>query len=109
MNNSTFETPCVAFIHLFPNHVASIQVRPNIASLEPYRCARDDYSEGILLDANENSIGPTLTEEDARELNRYPCPYQKELKTLIAEYRFIPLLNCYPCPYPKELEALIAK
>jgi len=22
----------------------------------PYRCARDDYSEGILLDANENSL-----------------------------------------------------
>ena len=25
----------------------------NILKLEPYRCARDDYSSGILLDANE--------------------------------------------------------
>lgn len=62
-------------------------VRPNIASLEPYRCARDDYSEGILLDANENSIGATVGGPDHRELNRYPCPYQRELKTMIAEYR----------------------
>ncbi len=26
-------------------------IRPNILALHPYRCARDDYSEGILLDA----------------------------------------------------------
>ena len=26
-------------------------VRPNIRKLEPYRCARDDYEEGVLLDA----------------------------------------------------------
>ena len=30
-------------------------VRPNIASLQPYRCARDDYSEGVLLDASISS------------------------------------------------------
>lgn len=35
-------------------------IRPNILSLTPYRCARDDYSEGILLDANENAIGHSL-------------------------------------------------
>ncbi|KAJ1928721.1 histidinol-phosphate transaminase, partial [Linderina macrospora] len=35
-------------------------VRPNILKLEPYRCARDDYNEGILLDANENSYGPAF-------------------------------------------------
>lgn len=35
-------------------------VRPNIQDLTPYRCARDDYSEGVLLDANENSFGPAL-------------------------------------------------
>lgn len=65
-------------------------VRPNIASLKPYRCARDDYSEGILLDANENSIGATLEVlPDSRELNRYPCPYQEELKRLIAKHRGI--------------------
>lgn len=35
-------------------------IRANILSLEPYRCARDDYSEGILLDANENALGHAL-------------------------------------------------
>jgi len=65
-------------------------VRPNIASLKPYRCARDDYSEGILLAANENSIGATLEVlPDSRELNRYPCPYQEELKRLIAKHRSV--------------------
>lgn len=32
-------------------------IRPNILALQPYRCARDDYSAGVLLDANENSLG----------------------------------------------------
>lgn len=31
--------------------------RPNILSLKPYRCARDDYCKGVLLDANENPFG----------------------------------------------------
>ncbi|UZJ52647.1 hypothetical protein CBS101457_001967 [Exobasidium rhododendri] len=37
-------------------------IRPNILSLKPYRCARDDYQQGILLDANENSLGHSLPE-----------------------------------------------
>lgn len=40
-------------------------VRPNILSLKPYRCARDDYQSGVLLDANENSIGHSLPEGSA--------------------------------------------
>src|SRR5712672_2724068 len=35
-------------------------IRPNILSLRPYRCARDDYSSGILLDANENALGHSI-------------------------------------------------
>ena len=42
--------------------------RPNINSLQPYRCARDDYEEGILLDANENSLGPVLGDGTSNEL-----------------------------------------
>lgn len=46
-------------------------IRPNILSLQPYRCARDDYDEGILLDANENALGhslpPTATTDGADE------------------------------------------
>jgi histidinol-phosphate aminotransferase len=47
-----------------PSHPAHFNleplIRPNILALQPYRCARDDYSAGILLDANENAIGPAL-------------------------------------------------
>lgn len=48
-------------------------VRQNILSLKPYSCARDEFSgrTGVFLDANENPYG---------FLNRYPDPYQKELK-----------------------------
>ncbi len=60
-------------------------VRPNILALAPYRCARDDYDQGILLDANENSNGPILP--NAEGLNRYPSPYQWELKEKIAAFR----------------------
>ena len=39
-------------------------VRPNIRKLEPYRCARDDYEDGVLLDANENAYGPCVKSDD---------------------------------------------
>lgn len=66
-------------------------VRENIRTLEPYRCARDDFKEGILLDANENTHGPALESvsswEDALQLNRYPDPHQIELKQQIVDFR----------------------
>ncbi|KAG0239648.1 histidinol-phosphate aminotransferase [Mortierella sp. GBAus27b] len=69
-------------------------VRPNILALKPYRCARDDYSEGVLLDANENAYGPALnpssdaaTSASGLDINRYPDPHQHELKELIAKFR----------------------
>lgn len=51
-------------------------IRDNIKALKPYASARDEFTgtEGIFLDANENPFG---------DLNRYPDPYQKELKTLL--------------------------
>jgi histidinol-phosphate aminotransferase len=65
--------------------------RPNILKLEPYRCARDDFKEGILLDANENTHGPSFIEmseaERQLDLNRYPDPHQQELKEQICEFR----------------------
>lgn len=65
--------------------------RPNILTLEPYRCARDDFKEGILLDANENTHGPSFIEmsnnEKELELNRYPDPHQQQLKSQIIEFR----------------------
>ena len=51
-------------------------VRPNIWKLEAYHCARDDYTEGVLLDANENPFGPPVSPNDL-VYERYPCPYQQ--------------------------------
>ncbi|KND01093.1 histidinol-phosphate transaminase, partial [Spizellomyces punctatus DAOM BR117] len=78
-------------------------VRPNIWALKPYRCARDDYSTGILLDANENSFGPSLPAGHQpplpalsnpsytdTHLERYPDPYQKEIKQSLANFRGLP-------------------
>lgn len=62
-------------------------LRPHIATLKPYSSARDEYSgkEGIFLDANENPFG-SITEED---FNRYPDPYQKDLKARIGQIKGI--------------------
>ena len=55
-------------------------VRQNILSLKPYSCARDEFNgkTGVFLDANENPYGI---------LNRYPDPYQKELKQKLASFK----------------------
>ena len=57
-------------------------VRPNILSLAPYSCARNEYSgvdASVFLDANENPYnGP---------INRYPDPLQIELKHEIAKVK----------------------
>lgn len=76
------------------NGVAARLARKNILDLSPYRCARDDYESGILLDANENALGPTSVPTNSLDpydnhlvLERYPCPYQIPLKTMYADYR----------------------
>jgi histidinol-phosphate aminotransferase len=52
-------------------------VRDNVKKLTPYSCARDEFKgkSGIFMDANENPYG---------NLNRYPDPYQRELKCAIS-------------------------
>ena len=57
-------------------------IRPNIKTLKPYSSAKDEYTGDakILLDANENSLGSPLT----KWYNRYPDPYQKQLKEKLA-------------------------
>ncbi|QLQ78962.1 hypothetical protein HG537_0B03090 [Torulaspora globosa] len=62
-------------------------VRPKIYNLEPYRCARDDFKEGVLLDANENASGPIPLDIAGTGLHRYPDPHQIEFKSAMAEYR----------------------
>ena len=56
-------------------------IRPNILAMKPYSSARDEFSgqEGTFLDANEN---PNET-----GLNRYPDPYQKEIKRKLSVLR----------------------
>lgn len=74
--------------------IAAKLARPNILELQPYRCARDDYSDGVLLDANENAFGPTSLPtksldpyDNSNTLERYPDPYQKDLKELFCRER----------------------
>ncbi|KAI8371194.1 histidinol-phosphate aminotransferase [Choanephora cucurbitarum] len=64
-------------------------IRPNILALKPYRCARDDFSEGVLLDANENAYGPSLKTEQKGDLNRYPDPYQVQVKERLLKLRHL--------------------
>jgi len=63
-------------------------VRPNILNLEPYSSARDEFSgsEGIFLDANENPFG---------SLNRYPDPFQKQLKQKLSEIKSVATENIF--------------
>jgi histidinol-phosphate aminotransferase len=74
-------------------------IRPNILSLHPYRCARDDYQVGILLDANENALGHSIprsipeTELQSTldlDLHRYPDPSHDRIKSRLAEMRGMP-------------------
>ncbi len=57
-------------------------VRENVIQLIPYPCARDEFNgdAGIFMDANENPFG---------NLNRYPDPYQRELKVAISKIKGI--------------------
>src|SRR6056297_1003667 len=58
-------------------------VRKSVRKLQPYSSARDEYvsdgSEMIFLDANENPFD--------NGVNRYPDPYQRSLKSLLAEQK----------------------
>jgi len=87
-------------------------IRPNILRLQPYRCARDDYNEGILLDANENAMGHSISSSGHQlpnkmpnssdslpadlagtldlDLHRYPDPSHPEIKSRIADLRRLP-------------------
>ncbi|RKP05590.1 histidinol-phosphate aminotransferase [Thamnocephalis sphaerospora] len=73
-------------------------VRPNIRALTPYRCARDDYNTGVLLDANENAYGPVYlrANQSARApskeqgYHRYPDPLNNDVKALYTAWRGLP-------------------
>lgn len=58
-------------------------IRPSVKAISPYSSARDEFSSEaddlIFLDANENPYG--------QDINRYPDPYQNDLKAAIAKLR----------------------
>jgi histidinol-phosphate aminotransferase len=63
-------------------------VRPHLLTLEPYSSARDEFDQSnvdkdqfIYLDANENPFD--------NGSNRYPDPYQHELKKKISEIKSV--------------------
>ncbi|MCU0415813.1 MAG: histidinol-phosphate transaminase [Cytophagaceae bacterium] len=63
-------------------------IRPNVLRMKPYSSARDEYkgTEGVFLDANENSLGSTIS----ISVNRYPDPLQKQVKQAICLLKGIP-------------------
>lgn len=59
-------------------------IRPNILSLAPYSCARNEYSgkeARVYLDANESPFN--------NPYNRYPDPLQSELKQAVSKVKGI--------------------
>ena len=68
-------------------------IRPNILTIKPYSSARDDYSgaEGVFLDANENPHGSV----GGGNYNRYPDPYQRELKKKVSRIKQVPVENIF--------------
>ncbi|WP_336517493.1 histidinol-phosphate transaminase [Pollutibacter soli] len=68
-------------------------VRENIKKLVPYSSARDEFhgEAKIFIDANENSLGSPLT----KWYNRYPDPYQQELKEKLSEIKAVPKENIF--------------
>jgi len=92
-------------------------IRPNILALHPYRCARDDYSSGILLDANENALGHSISPSDrnslavttaataiAPQLNENSSPVDAEFDTILGLD-----LHRYPDPSHPNIKSRIAE
>lgn len=64
-------------------------VRKNIASLQPYSCARDEFKgeASVYLDANENPYNAPY--------NRYPDPLQWEVKNAISKVKGVNAENIF--------------
>lgn len=68
-------------------------VRENIRNLKPYRSARDDFEKGLLLDANENSLGAPV--RNSLQLHRYPTTTHNSLRKKIAAWRGVDFENIF--------------
>lgn len=69
-------------------------IRENIKKLLPYSSARSEFKgeASVFLDANENSAGIPV---GGLQLNRYPDPYQLQLKKKLAEQKGVPPENIF--------------
>lgn len=93
-----------------PKHLgpAALPLRPRVcprALRSAFSNLSSDYQLGILLDANENTHGPSLAalddDEAAQDLHRYPDPHQPAVKQLLCDLR-----NADPSPLaPRPLES----
>lgn len=81
---------CGRFIKESVMFVLENVLRPNVKRLKPYSSARDEFPDadlaGVFLDANENPYG---------NLNRYPDPYQRELKKAISSVKGVDVENIF--------------
>jgi len=68
-------------------------LRDNIKNLVPYSSARHEFkgNASIYLDANENPYGSPLE----KDYNRYPDPFQFELKEEISKIKGVPAQNTF--------------
>jgi histidinol-phosphate aminotransferase len=71
----------------------NLLLRDNIKKIIPYASARDEFSGAahIFLDANENSLGSTVTPA----YNRYPDPHQVKIKEKLTEIKGLPPRNIF--------------
>jgi histidinol-phosphate aminotransferase len=71
----------------------STLVRPNIKTLKPYSCAREEFSgeTRIFLNANENNLGSPIELKLPVAINRYPESSQSELRKKIGFLRGVNL------------------
>lgn len=64
-------------------------IRDNVKSMTPYSSARSEFQadDYIMLDANESAYDTGV--------NRYPDPFQKELKKLLSDFYKLPTENLF--------------
>lgn len=70
-------------------------VRKNLRTLKPYTAARMLYQSGIFFDANENALGSSVELAGFPELNRYPDPYSKKLRSALGAFLKISEKNIF--------------
>lgn len=64
-------------------------IRPHLQDVEPYTTARSQHRAGILLDANENALGPLSPDADPA-MHRYPDPGNRRLKAALSGRTGVP-------------------